>query len=93
MFAILVSLLTDEPRTIQDLGVGSGDLARRLVEVVRWVDAADFSERMIEYGKQLPNGSHPHLRWIYGKFEFRSSNRSRNLSKVFIRGAASPGNS
>jgi hypothetical protein len=24
---------------------------------------------MIEKGRQLPNGDHPHLRWIYGKVE------------------------
>ena len=69
VFAILASLLTDEPRTILDVGAGSGDLARRLVEVARRVDAVDFSEHMIEQGKQLPNGAHPHLRWSYGKVE------------------------
>ena len=69
VFAILASLLTDEPRTVLDVGAGSGDLARRLVEVARRVDAVDFSESMIERGKQLPNGDHPHLRWIDGKVE------------------------
>ena len=38
-------------------------------EVARRVEAVDFSEQMIEQGKQLPNGDHPQLRWIYGKVE------------------------
>lgn len=69
VFTILASLLTDEPRTILDIGAGSGDLARRMVEFARRVDAVDFSQHMIERGRQLPNGDHPHLRWIYGKVE------------------------
>jgi hypothetical protein len=40
-----------------------------LVDVVERVDAADFSLHMIEMGKRLPNGNHPHLQWIYGKVE------------------------
>lgn len=69
VFAILASLLTDEPGTILDVGTGSGDLARRMVEFAERVDAVDFSAPMIEQGKQLPNGDHPHLRWIFGKLE------------------------
>ncbi len=69
VFAILANLLTDEPRTILDVGAGSGDLARRMVEFARRVDAVDFSESMIEQGRRLPNGDHPCLRWIYGKVE------------------------
>jgi hypothetical protein len=40
-----------------------------LVDAVEWVDAVDFSQHMIELGKRLPNGNHPHLQWIYGKVE------------------------
>lgn len=69
VFAILAGLLIDEPRTVLDVGAGSGDLARRMVEFAGRVDAIDFSESMIEQGKRLPNGDHPHLRWIYGKVE------------------------
>jgi len=69
VFAILASLLTDEPRTVLDVGTGSGDIARQMVDVAARVDAVDFSERMIERGKQLLNGDHPHLRWIYGRVE------------------------
>lgn len=69
VFTILAGLITDEPRTVLDVGAGSGDIARRLVDFVERVDAVDFSQNMIEMGKQLPNGDHPHLHWIYGKVE------------------------
>jgi len=69
VFDILAGLITDEPRTVLDVGAGSGDIARRLVEFVERVDAVDFSQHMIERGKQLLNGDHPHLHWIYGKVE------------------------
>jgi len=69
VFDILSGLITDEPRAILDVGAGSGDIARNLVDVVERVDAVDFSLHMIEMGKQLPNGNHPHLQWIYGKIE------------------------
>lgn len=69
VFDILSGLITDEPRAILDVGSGSGDIARRLVEVVGRVDAVDFSLHMIEMGKRLPKGDHPNLHWIYGKVE------------------------
>ena len=69
VFAILASLLTDEPRVVLDVGAGAGDLARRIVEFAGRVDAVDFSASMIEQGRRLPNGDHPHLRWVYGKVE------------------------
>ncbi len=69
VFAILASLLVDKPRSVLDVGAGSGDLARHMVEFAQRVDAVDFSASMIEQGKRLPNGDHPHLRWIYAKVE------------------------
>ncbi len=69
VFSILNGLITTEPRTVLDVGAGSGDIARQLVMRVERVDAVDFSQSMIEQGKQLPNGDHPHLHWIYGKIE------------------------
>ena len=68
-FDILASLMIDEPRVVLDVGTGSGDIARNLVDVATRIDAVDFSLPMIEMGKQLPNGNHPHLHWIYGKVE------------------------
>ena len=69
VFALLASLVLDEPRAVLDVGSGLGDIARPLVELVARVDAVDFSQQMIEKGKQLPNGNHPQLHWIYGKVE------------------------
>ncbi|MDQ2903666.1 MAG: methyltransferase domain-containing protein [Chloroflexota bacterium] len=60
----LVALVTDEPRTILDVGCGTGDLARRLVNQVERVDAVDFSAPMIARGRTLPGGNHPCLNWI-----------------------------
>src|SRR5260370_38172448 len=69
VFDILAALIADEPRSVLDAGAGSGDIARRLVGFVERVDAVDFSQNMIQNGKPLPNGDHPHLHWIYGKAE------------------------
>jgi len=69
VFDILSALIIDEPRVVLDVGTGTGDIARHLVDVVDRVDAVDFSQQMIEMGKQLPNGNHAHLQWIYGKVE------------------------
>ena len=69
VFALLASLVIDEPGAVLDVGSGSGDIARPLVELVERVDAVDFSQNMIAKGKQLPNGNHAQLHWIYGKVE------------------------
>lgn len=66
---VLVELITDQPRAVLDVGCGTGDLARRLVEHVERVDAVDFSQAMIAKGKTLPGGDHPRLNWIYGRVE------------------------
>lgn len=65
----LLALITDEPRTILDVGCGTGDLARRLVTEVERVDAVDFSQTMLDKGRMLPGGDYPHLNWIYGRVE------------------------
>ncbi len=69
VFDILTHLITDEPRAVLDVGAGSGDIARHLIDAVERIDAVDFSHHMIERGKQLPNGNHPHLNWIHGRVE------------------------
>jgi trans-aconitate methyltransferase len=68
-FAILAELINGEPRHVLDVGCGTGDIARYLVERVERLDAVDFSLHMIEQGKQLPNGDHPHLHWLQGPVE------------------------
>jgi len=50
-FEILNVLILDEPRRVLDAGCGTGELARRLVNVAEMVDAVDFSQAMIEEGR------------------------------------------
>ncbi len=69
VFTLLAEFLVDEPRTILDVGTGSGDLARPCADFASRVDAVDFSEEMLALGKQLPGGDNPRLHWIYGKIE------------------------
>ncbi|HVU70051.1 MAG TPA: class I SAM-dependent methyltransferase [Ktedonobacteraceae bacterium] len=69
VFTILDELITEEPRAVLDVGAGSGDLARQLVERVERIDAVDPSAQMIARGQQLPAGQHPHLHWIHGAVE------------------------
>ncbi len=68
-FDILASLIQSEPRRVLDIGSGTGSIARYLVDRVESLDAVDFSQHMIEMGKQLPNGDNPRLHWLYGRAE------------------------
>jgi predicted TPR repeat methyltransferase len=68
-FDVLLALLRDEPRTVLDAGCGTGFLARPLAERVDRVDAVDISAAMTEEGKRLPDGDHPHVRWIVAAIE------------------------
>jgi SAM-dependent methyltransferase len=68
-FELLTGLIHDEPRTVLDLGCGTGFLARPLAPLVDRVDAVDMAAAMIEEGKRLPGGDHPHLRWMVGRVE------------------------
>ena len=69
VYKILSELITDRPRTLLDVGCGSGDIARGMVDYVDRVDAVDFSLGMIEKGKTLPAGHHPNLNWKHGPVE------------------------
>lgn len=69
IFTVLAGLLTGSPRHVLDVGCGTGNIARELVAYVDQVDAVDFSWPMIAAGKQLPNGNHRRLRWLYGRIE------------------------
>ena len=68
-FDILAGLITDEARTVLDLGCGTGFVARPLAPLVDRVDAVDISAAMIEEGRRLPGGDHPRLRWMVGRAE------------------------
>lgn len=69
VFDTLVGLIADEPRTVLDLGCGTGFVARPLAQRVDRVDAVDVSAAMVEEGKSHPGGDHPRLRWIVGQAE------------------------
>jgi len=69
LFDILVGLIADEPRTVLDVGAGTGELARPLAARVARVDAVDPSPGMIATGRVLPGGDHPNLTWIEGHAE------------------------
>lgn len=69
VFEILFGLIADEPRAVLDVGTGSGAIARALAPRVARVDAVDPSRGMIEKGRGLPGGDHPHLVWIEGYAE------------------------
>ena len=69
VFEILSNLIAEKPRHVLDIGTGRGDIARNMVHRVDRLDAVDFSQNMIEYGKHLPNGNSPHLHWLYGSVE------------------------
>ncbi len=69
VFSTLTDLIGNGPRTVLDLGCGTGDLARRLAPLVERVDAVDLSAGMIALGKTLPGGDVSNLRWIAGAAE------------------------
>jgi trans-aconitate methyltransferase len=69
LFDILGRLITSNNKSVLDIGCGSGNLVRRLINRVDRIDAVDFSQAMIELGKNLPGGDHPNLRWIHGPVE------------------------
>jgi len=69
LFAALAGLVVDGPRTVLDLGTGTGDLARGLLPAADRVDAVEVSLAMIERGRSLEHGGDPRLRWIHGPAE------------------------
>ncbi len=70
VFLVLLGLLgPEQPRAVLDLGCGRGEIARALVAAVDRVDAVDISPAMIEAGRRLSGGDHPHLRWICASAE------------------------
>lgn len=64
VFTVLASLVRDAPRTVLDLGCGTGDIARVFAPQVDRLDAVDPSPAMLARGKTLPGGGHPHLHWV-----------------------------
>jgi SAM-dependent methyltransferase len=69
IFEQLAELLVDRPRTVLDVGTGTGEIARRLAPITDRVDAVDLSLPMIAKGKRAPGGDAPNLQWIHGSAE------------------------
>lgn len=57
------------PRSVLDIGRGTGDIARPLAPLVDRVDSVDISAPMITLGRSLPGGDDPRLRWLFGRAE------------------------
>lgn len=68
-FAFLNTLIVDEPRAVLDVGCGPGNVARNMPDYVERVDAVDVSYPMLERARELPGGSSPKIRWLYGRAE------------------------
>ncbi|HZX04445.1 class I SAM-dependent methyltransferase [Kribbella sp.] len=69
VFDRLLDLITDAPRRVLDIGAGEGAIARPLAPRVEHVDAIDFSQPMVDVGRQRPGGDHPNLRWQVNPIE------------------------
>lgn len=78
-FEILNELIAKKPCKVLDVGCGTGNIARYLIDYVDYIDAIDFSESMIEIGKTLSNGNHPNINWICSSVEKISSKYQYNL--------------
>jgi SAM-dependent methyltransferase len=65
----LLSLLGDDGGAVLDIGAGTGELARALVDGAERVDAVDVSQAMIDEGRRQERGDHPHLRWVCARLE------------------------
>lgn len=66
VFAILTSLIVDEPRAVLDAGAGRGEIARALARRVARVDAVEPAAGMIAQGRLSPGGDQPNLTWVEG---------------------------
>jgi len=63
VFDRLEALITEEPRTVLDIGAGEGAIARPLAPRVGRIDAVDISQAMVDAGRARPGGDHPGLHW------------------------------
>lgn len=78
-FQILYKLIAKKPSRVLDVGCGTGNIARHLIEYVDYIDAIDFSESMISVGKKLSHGNEPNISWICSSVEKALLNHKYNL--------------
>jgi ubiquinone/menaquinone biosynthesis C-methylase UbiE len=69
LFPLLADLVVGNPRTVLDVGCGTGYVTRPLVSHVDRVDAVDISAPMLAVAGRMPDGNHPNIRWIHGLVE------------------------
>ena len=69
VFDILLSLMPAGPRTVLDLGCGTGNIARPLGQRVDRIDAIDLAAPMVEIAKSLPGGIASNIRWQVARAE------------------------
>ncbi len=69
VFDILAGLIQGEPRSVLDVGTGTGELTRPLAARGNRVDAVDISAAMVQKGRNLPGGDNPRLRWVVAPIE------------------------
>ena len=69
VYDIVEGLIRGEPRSVLDVGTGTGELARPLAGRADRVDAVDISAAMVAQGRMLPGGDHPRLRWVVSPIE------------------------
>lgn len=66
LFAILAGLMAPGPRTVLDLGCGTGDIALGLAaraDRPERIDAVDASAAMLRVARARPGADHPSLHW------------------------------
>jgi trans-aconitate methyltransferase len=78
-FDILNKLIAEKPSKALDVGCGTGNITRYLINFVDYIDAIDSSESMIMIGKSLPQGNHSNINWICSTVEEASLNYQYNL--------------
>lgn len=69
IFTVLDRLIVDAPRTVLDLGCGTGAIARPVADRVDRVDAIDPSAGMLARARQMPGGDHPRISWVCSSAE------------------------
>lgn len=73
VFDILANLITDEPRAVLDIGAGSGDIARGVVDFVESVSALSLQPYphgclALVYRKTLPRAWDAELKRLHAQF-------------------------
>jgi SAM-dependent methyltransferase len=69
VFDRLDGLISDGPRRVLDIGAGEGAIARPLAPRVERVDAIDFSQAMVDAGRQRAGGDNPDIHWQVSAIE------------------------